>query len=103
MKRLVLTTALAAVMAGPVAAGSSDFVYVAFGELKERIKTGDLDEASVCSVKRMVSEKFNLEMKKFELVKGGRKLNGDKTLGGDHVYNGTTLEIKPVSHSWQCT
>jgi len=102
MKKLVLTAALAAVIAAP-AAMAGDKVNVVYGSGSERFDVDDLKTISVCALKQRLASKYDIDVKKFDLKKkGGAKLHEDKTLYGAGVRNYNNLEMKEVSRSHQC-
>lgn len=102
MKKLIIGAALIAVVASS-AANAATRVLVFKGDAKLKISVDDLKTESVCSFKKKVADKFDLKMKKFELRKSGIRLNEDKTLSGAGIHSGTKIEVKDVSHSFQCT
>ncbi|WP_286828756.1 MULTISPECIES: ubiquitin-like domain-containing protein [Kordiimonas] len=99
-KLLVAGVVLSAVASGAAFAG--DKVEVVWGAGAKRFDVGQVETMSVCSLKAMVAGEFGLQARKFDLMKGGRKLNDGKTLAGDHIYANHKLLVKEVSYSNQC-
>ena len=99
-KLLVAGTVLSAVISGAAVAG--DKVEVVWGAGSKRFDVGQMETMSVCSLKAMVASEFDLKPKKFDLMKGGRKLDDGKTLAADHIYNNNKVQVKEVSYSSQC-
>lgn len=101
--RNVMTFVAAAVLMSTSALAGNDYVYVEFNDEKERLSRLDLKTMSVCSLKQQVAEMFDLQIRKFELKTGGRRLRDDRTLDGDAVYSGRTIDVVEMSSSFQCT
>lgn len=101
MKKLMAGAVVALLVSGVAEAG--DKVEVEWGAGSKRFDVGELEKTSVCSLKEMVAEEFGLKIRKFDLLKSGRKLDDSKTLAGDYIYSYNKLQVKEVSGSFQCT
>ena len=106
MKRvMILAMAAVGLLTTPSFGAGNDYVYAVFGDQKERIRKLDRKTTSVCTLKKMIADVFDLNPRKFELRKrdvNGFKLNEDRTLDGDSLMNGSVVAVKEVSHSFQC-
>jgi hypothetical protein len=101
MKTLVIGLTVAAVLSG--AAVASDRIKVVYGSGQEDFTVDDRKTTSVCALKKMVADKYDLKLKEFDLIRGSsNKLNEDKTLHAAGVWGSTKVYVKIVNYSYQC-
>lgn len=102
MKRLIIAVMLAGLGFG-AAQAANNYVKVEYGGEKHTYRKLDFETMSVCAFKRQLADQFDLKIRSFDLKRGGRVLNEDKTLKAVHIANGNTLSIVEKNHSFQCS
>ena len=102
MKKLMAIVCCVGTLVASSTTQAGDKVNVEFAGTAERLDVGDVKKTSVCMLKDLVANRFDLNAKKFDLVKSGVKLRDDKTLYGVNVRNYNKVQVKEVSYSSQC-
>ena len=100
----IFATSMIVGVAMPASAGPYDDIYLQVGDSKDRYRVGDLKTVSVCELKARLAKELKLDARKFELFRnGGFLLDEDRTLYGAGVTSASTVTVKMVSGTFQCT
>lgn len=101
MKKLLFVGALAFCSSAALA---SDTIKVLYGSGEDRFSVNSVKITSVCGLKHIVANQYDLRISKFDLLKGSgsSKLDENKTLRGAGISSYGTVTVKEVNYSSQC-
>lgn len=103
MKKLMFMAVISGLLLSSTAAFAGKITLtVDFGGSKVKFRQIDTETTAVCAFKRMVANRLNLDVKKFNLRRSGTIMDQDKMLSDLRLHAGSFIKVQEVGYSSQC-